>query len=266
MSYQMLTMGEIVEDLIKESGKPLIKHAEEMGMTQSVLSDIVNNKRKNGPSSDIVKRLAQHFHVSADYLLGLSPARTTNMDLKGVCEFLGCDEDIIFYLIMLFKSTNDYWIDEKVLKSFLSGNLLALLKLITIYCDSFSPLENEIQGLMNDSLLANIVFNDYIEIKRTLKPEEIYSYSEYWSDNGKDFLYSELMPKINRHIDEIDLVKLKIDRLINNYLNQIYLQFVKNPDWQLLSNTFVDSLIQEKISKTEKEFYSIAEKAERAEQ
>ena len=268
MSYQQLTMGEIVEDLIKESGKTLTEHAQEMGMKQSVLSDIVNDKRINGPSSKIIKQLAQHFDVSADYLLGLSPARTADIDIKGVCEFLGCNEEIMCNLIVLFQYTNNSWIDKKVLNAFIINKVHILLKLITTFCDSLSSLEDEIQKI-NEKNFVDEFFEWYINCRafsRTIYPEDKYSCSNFWYEVGKDSLYYELRDIVNPCVDRIDLLRLKIDRFFNECLDSIYPQFLKNPDWHLLSSDFVESLIEEKITKTEKELYSIAEKAEREDQ
>lgn len=44
--------------------------------------------------ADIVK-IARHFNVSADYLLGMSDVKAANADLQAVCKYTGLDEDTV---------------------------------------------------------------------------------------------------------------------------------------------------------------------------
>ena len=42
-----------------------------------------------------LKKLAEHFHVSADYLLGLTDVKTEDRDLRFVCDYLGLSEETV---------------------------------------------------------------------------------------------------------------------------------------------------------------------------
>jgi transcriptional regulator with XRE-family HTH domain len=47
------------------------------------------------PTIDALAKIASYFKVSADYLLGLSQAQTTNIELKAICEYTGLSEDAL---------------------------------------------------------------------------------------------------------------------------------------------------------------------------
>ena len=51
---------------------------------------------KNVPRLDKLLKLAKHFNVSADYLIGLSNIKSVNSEIKGVCEYTGLTENAIF--------------------------------------------------------------------------------------------------------------------------------------------------------------------------
>lgn len=55
-----------------------VENIKEIGISNSTIYEIEKGKKKSGPSAEVVIKLAQHYGVSADYLLGLSddPHRT----------------------------------------------------------------------------------------------------------------------------------------------------------------------------------------------
>lgn len=80
-------LGDRVKFLLH--GKPVTKAAEEIGITQSVLSDIIRGKKKAGISSSTLVQLCSYFHVSADYLLGLSDNAAVDPEIQAVCKYTG---------------------------------------------------------------------------------------------------------------------------------------------------------------------------------
>ena len=46
---------------------------------------------------DSLKKYAEYFNVSTDYLLGLSEAKTTDKDLQFICDYTGLNENLITY-------------------------------------------------------------------------------------------------------------------------------------------------------------------------
>lgn len=69
------TIGERVHALRTTSGLSQYALAHALGISPTAIQLLEANHTTN-PRADRVIALAQHFHVSADYLLGLSPQTT----------------------------------------------------------------------------------------------------------------------------------------------------------------------------------------------
>lgn len=90
------TMGERIDDLLKQSGKTLKVLAEEIGVSASMLSEVTNKevefiqqatesdlsklseykKRPRQLRSDAIIKICKYFDVSADYILCLSDVKS----------------------------------------------------------------------------------------------------------------------------------------------------------------------------------------------
>lgn len=68
----------------------LKKTAEDLGVTAQSLSLYENGMRTI--NIDLLRKVAQYFEVSSDYLIGLSDVATTDTELKAVCDYTGLDE------------------------------------------------------------------------------------------------------------------------------------------------------------------------------
>ncbi|MBR1531723.1 MAG: helix-turn-helix transcriptional regulator [Eubacterium sp.] len=86
-------------------GNKITALREAAGQTQSEIAELLGYKShqqvsylENGQRSLNVQQiaiLAKHFNVSADYLIGLSEAKTTDKDLQYICDYTGLDENAI---------------------------------------------------------------------------------------------------------------------------------------------------------------------------
>lgn len=79
----------------------LKKAAEALGVTAQSLSLYENGMRTI--NIDLLKKVAQYFGVSSDYLIGLSDAATNDVDLKVVCDYLGLYEEAALRLQQINK-------------------------------------------------------------------------------------------------------------------------------------------------------------------
>lgn len=77
------------------------------GMTQNDLANKLNCNRqkiadwergKSTPSADDLILLSNIFNVSSDYLLGISPAPTTDKNVQFICDYTGLEVESIEYL------------------------------------------------------------------------------------------------------------------------------------------------------------------------
>lgn len=83
-----LRNGKSQTDIVK-----LIFEKTGLSITAQTLGRYENGKRK--PDIEIIEALANTFDVSADYLLCRSDVKSTDIDLKAVCEYTGLDEKSI---------------------------------------------------------------------------------------------------------------------------------------------------------------------------
>ena len=77
---------------------------ESRNVTQKTLADAVGVTRQaisnymwgiTSPDWKTIAAIAQFFHVSADYLLGLSGVATVDKDIQAICEYTGLSEDAV---------------------------------------------------------------------------------------------------------------------------------------------------------------------------
>lgn len=70
--------------------------AEITGKTRQTISQYANGISE--PGYDTLVKIADHFHVSIDYLLGRTDTRSLDADIKAVCEFTGLSEKAVMNL------------------------------------------------------------------------------------------------------------------------------------------------------------------------
>lgn len=67
--------------------------AKKLELTRQTYGFYLNGDRI--PDAEKLKQIAEHCHVSADWLLGLSGSKTPKADLRAVCDYTGLSEDAI---------------------------------------------------------------------------------------------------------------------------------------------------------------------------
>lgn len=101
------TIGTKLQQLIKEHEQTNAKAAEAIGVSASLISDIINGKKKQGIGADIVKKICEHYHVSSDWLLGIAPVSDERKDFETAERVTGLSEEAIKILRQL-NEMNDY--------------------------------------------------------------------------------------------------------------------------------------------------------------
>lgn len=76
-----------IRELIDEKGITQNAIATEVGITRQTISQYSDGSTI--PNADKLAKLAQFFGVSADYLLGLTDAKTNDKDAQAVCDYTG---------------------------------------------------------------------------------------------------------------------------------------------------------------------------------
>lgn len=157
------------EDLMIESGKTLREIANDTGISRAALNNYANDKAEIGINN--VVKLAKYFNVSADYLLGLSDAKTNDKELQAICDYTGLESDNITFLHSLIEDAKQVECKECLEKKMLSeffidydGKSLEFEGYVSlIYLD-----------IINDLLNSHRYFDTYDEIfHQTLRFKKI---------------------------------------------------------------------------------------------
>lgn len=130
----------------------------ELAIAIGVEKDTINRweSAKRGIKAQDIAKLAQHFNVSADYLLGISEIATVNADIKMIHDYTGLSTKAIKNLRALsFKKDKDRYLlggftvnDDCTPISFLD-RVLSDKELLSI-CSTFAK---TVKGLKNSDLL-----------------------------------------------------------------------------------------------------------------
>ena len=94
--------GKRLFELRESRGESQQELADSMGITRQSLSRYELGERT--ANIDLLKKIAEHYDVSADYLLGLTGNTTTDTNLQAVCKYTGLSEKAINNLADYTKS------------------------------------------------------------------------------------------------------------------------------------------------------------------
>lgn len=153
-------LGERLQDLLNDHSETLSECYKKTGIGTSTLSDITNDLRD--PGGKTIVKLCQHFNVSADYLLGLSPVQSPNETLQAIGNYTGLSQEAMNQLHMNNMLAqivgSDLNHDEALLRSFINyliENSDTLLK-VAQHTErqhkykSLTPVEIDIDGYIDE--------------------------------------------------------------------------------------------------------------------
>lgn len=103
--------GERLLNLREEREETQADLAKAIGITRQSLSRYETNERT--PNIDLIFRVAKHYNVSADYLLGLSKVQSLDNDIQIACKVTGLTEESIKKLQEIKKLINGKTISSK---------------------------------------------------------------------------------------------------------------------------------------------------------
>lgn len=207
-----------------ELGNKIKVLREEKKETQDDLKKVLNfNNRQQVsyiergdrlPTLEQICILAQHYNVTADYLLGLSDVATNNTELKAVCHYTGLDEKSV-------KILNGY-----VVKHYDD--------ILSFACDMINFTNDNISPISQYICSKNLLFELYDEEKQD-KAEYIDPYSEWKQTNDlllatsqfklqsafNRYINSERISEAVKYFDDIENEYIKVEIKKEKELDQI---------------------------------------------
>ena len=85
-------------ELNKHGSQTLSQVAEQTGVSKSLISDLENSSSGREVGCSHIVKLANHYGVSVDYLLGLTECASINTELRAVCDYTGLSEKAVKHL------------------------------------------------------------------------------------------------------------------------------------------------------------------------
>ena len=82
-----------IRELVSENNITQNALAKEIGVTRQAISQYCDGS--SVPNADKLLKLAQFFNVSADYLLGVTDAKTNDKDVQFISDYTGLNESVI---------------------------------------------------------------------------------------------------------------------------------------------------------------------------
>lgn len=173
-THCMKYFGERMKELREERSLSQEVLANELGVSKGALCYYENGKRT--PDIAFLEKVVKYFDVSADYFLGFSDDKTTDITMQGVCKYTGLSEKSVENLAAAKK--NDVCADV-LLESSLFEKLILHLNTIEriaiqkrYYQEVIDPIAN--QDDFYDSLSLNGVKLCEIRCKRTAEHDVEY--------------------------------------------------------------------------------------------
>lgn len=215
-----------LRQLIEENGIKHSKLADENVLNVSRQSISQYCDGTSLPPIDKIVILAKYFNVSTDYLLGLTNIKTTNTDLKAMCEYTGLCEKSIKFLKRFSSSSNT---DLLSVINFLLSDANYFFYLLDMYAHSFVELEEVCikEQTENPNLDMNFLFEyipfpftdiEYREIttdNSNLEDDEEYSLEDDEEWNNVD------LDKICEKRDDVYLSRNNINLFVNQMIDKL---------------------------------------------
>lgn len=234
-------IGNRINSLLAIQDKKQKDLASYLGVQDNTISYFISGKRM--PNTEQIIKIANFFNTTSDYILGLTKVKTTDKDLKFVCDYIGLDENTVNKFIefknMLFLPRSIEYIN--IIPTFLTytkhkyfemfNNFLniflqsdSLLEIMTVCCVE-EILEYSLKEL---SEFKNVDINGLSEYKQE-RIKQFYSIAKNYSKQHKLNLF-------NAQNSVIDFIKSatkleNIDREeIENTIEEIGLEIFKDDE------------------------------------
>lgn len=176
--------------------------AEAIGISRAALGYYESGKRK--PDADIIRKLCEYYHVSSDYLLGLSDIKKADSTIQGIASMTGLSENVINKLCYYNERITSYTESLNIILR--SPNFESALHHIPKYIQAvkiFNLLQNqrreryenvlssEPDGMIDGKAIYNWPYNDDLD-KNYKECEKEMILQEYSIDKAFKYIIQEL--------------------------------------------------------------------------
>lgn len=214
-------------DLRAKSGLSQSKLGKALALSPATIGYYENGSRL--PDIETAARIAQYFDVSADYLLGLSDAKSVGQDMKIACETTGLTEKAIENIndiLSLFDTTGT---GGKVQKSIFIDFLESSFFASTVLSFTENVLLKVKIGIVSED--ANIMQEIFTEtLEREMQKTKKASIALEQVEKGEKHLFSgwfDLKVQVEKLEETLSSCYEKFLSIMDNYANSVSSSFVE---------------------------------------
>ena len=235
-------IGERIKALREEKGLTLAELAKELDTVKSSLSYIENGKKP--VKDDLIVKICNYFDISADYLLGRTDIKSSDLNVRGVCEQTGLS-DLAVERIMIQNDISPGFRMEPIFRK-------------SLYDEEIEFCHFDMKDIVNKAfeeealwdLLGRIrVFLHASEEKAHLKLKYICALDRELDDfTESEILELQDFGRVSKCINEYDLSLFKCEQGLRNLLTHMQILFDVMPEGGNLHKLFkvVNSEIEER--------------------
>ena len=204
-----MQIGEKIEKLRKEKNLTQTELAKALMLKQDTISRIEKGRREIS-NSELVA-ISKFFGVSTDYLLGVTPERTTDTDIRAICEYTGLSE----------KAVHELNINLRALRSIENKESDIIARLLNLSFDIINQfIEENFYYVGGQSLVVAIEgFFRHVE-----KAQEICNQAQNIDD------FENLTNAFNEYISETDLAGFKKYQIVDSFKEHFISRFISEYD------------------------------------
>ncbi len=163
------------------------KRAKAIGYDTSTITKLWNGQRQ--PSIDMLKNICTKCNCSIDYLFNLTDAKTRNIEIQSICDYIGLNEDAIDYLHNLTKDRTTHSLSFPITR----------IDVINAFFDADNDIRETFDDVLQQIILYLITCTKLFPIKENQISENLKSiYPAFFYLEFKD-----LMMEIELHQNRI---------------------------------------------------------------
>ncbi len=195
-------LGQRIADLRKGEGESQEQLAASLGEVRETVKHWENGTRQL--KAEAIVKLASHFNVSSDYLLGLREGKSTDMTVQGVADFTGLSEEAVKNLEKTKKDPERLFLIPQFDKLLTCSRMPEVLRLMSVLEEKIIFAKGIRSSLPVEELLPSIV-----------EPLDgrVYARQRIECQNNVDYVAYRVSKEFNELIETVFGVQKMVDIL-----------------------------------------------------
>ena len=216
-----------IGERLKECRKAKKENQEDLAKLLNVQRQIISYYETGArtPNIEDLAILAKHFDTTVDYLIGLSDVKSTNIEVKSICDYTGLSEMAVAKL-HFFKESNQ--LHSEIISAFIAPDFKANTFCgLSFVCRMLELYEKEYLKNIEE---MDEAYNNFDEMQIN-EIELLEDFKEYMANKARSAKVS--------YYEAVDAFKNTIDEYVDNK--------IKTPEREIVSNDFWDAMAEKEL-------------------